>query len=165
MDIEDIKDNCTHCGRSTAFGSGLHAMRIPSITDTKEGWLCQECQQVECDSCGNLTLSYLVTESGLWVCENCGNDTDNTGFDTCDLNGSIMEPLEDSNWKGHYICNECDKVYNSIVEETMAKAKALGITGKALDDMQYWLTKMARDAESGELDMANDEEIDGLLRG
>ena len=75
-----------------------------------------------------------------------------------------MEPLENSNWKGHYICNECDKVYNSIVEETMAKAKALGITGKALDTMQYWLTKMARDAESGELDMANDEEIDDLLR-
>lgn len=55
-------------------------------------------------------------------------------------------------------------MYNSIVEETMAKAKALGITGKTLDTMQYWLTKMARDAESGELDMANDEEIDDLLR-
>ena len=122
MDMKNIGDNCTQCGRSTALGSGLFVNRIPSITDTEEGYMCPECQQVECDSCGNLTLSYIVTESGLWVCENC--------------------------W----------------VEETMAKAKALGITGKALDDMQHWLTKMAKDAASSSLDMSHDEEIDGLLR-
>ena len=82
------------------------------------------------------------------------------------------------NWeqkKGHYIWDvgmefprlipddsspsEC-----SYCEETMAKAQWLGITGKALDDMQYWLRNMAKDAALGSLSMSDDEEIDGLLR-
>ena len=71
MPMDNIGDNCTQCHRDTARGSGLFVNRIPSETDTEEGWLCRKCQETECDVCGNLTSSYEVTESGLWVCENC----------------------------------------------------------------------------------------------
>ena len=69
--MKNIGDNCTHCGRSTAFGSGLFVNRIASITDTEEGWLCPECQQVECDICEKLTLNYAINDDGNIVCENC----------------------------------------------------------------------------------------------
>ena len=65
----DIKDLCTHCGRDTSFGSsnGLFVNRIPSGADgrlildggddvtldiTIDGYMCPECQAVECDECG-----------------------------------------------------------------------------------------------------------------
>ena len=52
------------------------------------------------------------------VCTRCGNNTDGSGFDTCDEMGFRMEPLATTPigsgyWEGHYICNDCDKVYDS----------------------------------------------------
>jgi len=42
-DCKDIGDLCTSCHRSTAFGTGLFVNRIPSISETEEGYMCPEC--------------------------------------------------------------------------------------------------------------------------
>ena len=84
----DIGDLCTHCGRDTSFGSGelLFVNRIPSGADGKlilanapedyyldvelTGWMCAECQCVECDECGNKVLDYIMRETQI-ICEDC----------------------------------------------------------------------------------------------
>jgi hypothetical protein len=66
----NIGDNCTHCGRSTALGSGLFVNRIPSETESEDGWLCPECQLVECSTCEKLTLNYAINDGNI-VCEDC----------------------------------------------------------------------------------------------
>ena len=63
----DIGDLCTHCGRSTAFGSQLFVNRIEIEWDTAtlvltggdadvrisvevDGYMCAECQLIKCDT-------------------------------------------------------------------------------------------------------------------
>tara|TARA_R100001244_G_scaffold73788_1_gene59173 strand:- start:23 stop:286 length:264 start_codon:yes stop_codon:yes gene_type:complete len=70
-EIVDIGNNCTHCGKDTSFGSGRFVNRIPSTTDTQEGYMCPDCQAVECDKCGQKTLDYLITEAGQLFCSAC----------------------------------------------------------------------------------------------
>jgi len=52
----DIGDRCTHCGRDTAFGTGLFVNRIPSGAEWSDetlevvevyGYMCAECQTPE----------------------------------------------------------------------------------------------------------------------
>lgn len=50
-EIVDIGDLCTHCHRDTSFGSGLFVNRIPSGTETEDGYMCPDCQMIECDRC------------------------------------------------------------------------------------------------------------------
>ena len=90
MDMKtiDIGDLCTHCGRDTSFqsGNGLFVNRIPSDTDAKlvltsgendieiqvnaSGYMCVDCQCIECDRCGDMTLDYSL-ETGEVVCGAC----------------------------------------------------------------------------------------------
>lgn len=48
----DIGTLCVQCHRDTKLGTGLFVNRIPASTDDEIGWLCHECQLVECDKCG-----------------------------------------------------------------------------------------------------------------
>lgn len=66
----DIGDLCTHCDRDTSLGNGLFVNRIPSGTDTAEGYMCVDCQCVECDQCGKLTLDYDIENSEI-ICSDC----------------------------------------------------------------------------------------------
>jgi hypothetical protein len=92
----DIGDLCTHCGRDTSFGWYLSAQeppgkllfanRIPSGTDGTlvlagswdevklevevTGYMCAECQSVECDECGNKVLDYQI-DDGQIICSDC----------------------------------------------------------------------------------------------
>ena len=68
--VIDIGDLCTHCGQDTSFGSGLFVNRIPSSTDTENGYMCADCQSVECDQCGKLTLDYDIDNSEI-ICSDC----------------------------------------------------------------------------------------------
>ena len=70
--MEDIGSLCTSCGRDTAMGNGngLFVNRIPSDTDTQSGWLCVDCQLVECDSCNVQTLDYRLIDNSV-VCDSC----------------------------------------------------------------------------------------------
>ena len=84
----DIKNLCTHCGKDTSFGSGLFVNRIPSGADgrlilaggddvtidvTLEGYMCPECQMMECDKCGEMTLDYRTEDIDIpqIICEDC----------------------------------------------------------------------------------------------
>jgi hypothetical protein len=96
MDKIDIGDLCTHCGRDTSFGSGnlLFVNRIPSDSfgtlifggsdDIKLGvgllgYMCPECQAVECDNCGDSTLDPFhvadITDFDI-LCETCIDQSD-----------------------------------------------------------------------------------------
>jgi len=84
--VIDIGDLCTHCGRDTSLGNGLFVNRIPSGTDAKlvltsgendieiqvdvNGYMCADCQCVECDQCGELTLDYDIDNSEI-ICSDC----------------------------------------------------------------------------------------------
>jgi hypothetical protein len=61
----DIGERCTHCGDSVSFGDGKFVNRIGSGSEWKvhtsgdeilwidvDGWMCEECQELECDECG-----------------------------------------------------------------------------------------------------------------
>jgi predicted RNA-binding Zn-ribbon protein involved in translation (DUF1610 family) len=79
----DIGDICTHCGRDTSFGSGngLFVNRISSGADGKlvmantdvqidvtiNGWMCPECQMIECEKCGQMTDEY----DSDFMCNEC----------------------------------------------------------------------------------------------
>ena len=95
----DIGDRCTHCGRDTSFGSVddngekllLFVNRIPSGADgllvfangvtaeesglivSLEGYMCADCQSVECDKCGESTLDYEILDLPIpeLLCTNC----------------------------------------------------------------------------------------------
>ena len=67
----DIGSLCTQCNKDTSFGSGRFVNRIPSETDTHSGYMCAECQQTECDRCGELTFEYSWIDDEVLVCEDC----------------------------------------------------------------------------------------------
>ena len=86
----DIGDLCTHCGRDTTGGDGLFVNRIPSGADgrlildggddvtldiTIDGYMCPECQAVECDECGESPLDYEIqdTDPPRLLCADCLN--------------------------------------------------------------------------------------------
>jgi hypothetical protein len=58
----NIGSRCVECNEDTSFGSGRFVNRIPASVDTTcgdkeyeiEGYLCPECNQLECDRCDNL---------------------------------------------------------------------------------------------------------------
>ena len=92
----NIGDRCTHCGRNTSFGAVddngeqllLFVNRLPSgadgmlVLDGGEdktisvritGYMCVDCQSVECDRCGESTLDYEILDLPIpeLLCENC----------------------------------------------------------------------------------------------
>ena len=66
MAVIDIGDDCTHCGTTTEWNSE----RIPSLTETKNGWMCNECQKLECDKCGQRVLDYELYNNNVY-CSDC----------------------------------------------------------------------------------------------
>ena len=69
--IINIGNKCTECFKDTSFGSGRFVNRIPSGTDKYEGYLCSECQMIECDKCDKLSLEYIITDNGSIWCDDC----------------------------------------------------------------------------------------------
>ena len=86
----DIGDLCTHCGVDTSFGAGngMFVNRIPSSADAElelqnsdratvavEGYMCPDCQAVECYECGEKTIEYHIVNrqdgTGIMCCVDC----------------------------------------------------------------------------------------------
>ena len=83
----DIGDRCTVCGIDTSFkaNNGMFVNRIPSDSDgtltledgsisvNVEGYMCPDCQSIECDECGELTLEYELVdgEIPIQLCPDC----------------------------------------------------------------------------------------------
>ena len=76
----DIGDKCVYCMRNTSFGSGLWVNRIPAdreiyndndeVIEYRDGYMCIECQAMECDYCGELTAEYYLHDNSVF-CEDC----------------------------------------------------------------------------------------------
>jgi len=66
-----MSETCIECGRSVAIGSGRFINRIPAWTDDAEGFMCVDCQALECDRCGESTLDWTFTDSGEICCGDC----------------------------------------------------------------------------------------------
>ena len=89
----DIGDLCTHCGKDTSLGSGeqLFVNRIPSGADGKlelagevtidvtiDGYMCVNCQLIQCDMCDGMVLEYDLTNGDV-VCMDCFGKDEQTG--------------------------------------------------------------------------------------
>ena len=76
--VRSVGDYCTGCGCNTAYGYGSFVNRIPSewqrdaASPVLRGYLCADCQAVECDHCGEMTIEYSAAPSGygFW-CDDC----------------------------------------------------------------------------------------------
>ena len=64
----DIGDKCIECMRSTVFGTGLFVNRLPADNDKYIGYLCPECNWLECDRCDDN-----IYDIGRVVDQNSGN--------------------------------------------------------------------------------------------
>ena len=72
-DLKNIGDACVACRRDTSFGSGLFVNRIPADDGECIGYMCVECQCVDCERCGTPTLEYhsIDAADACFVCEEC----------------------------------------------------------------------------------------------
>jgi len=48
-----------------------------------------------------------------WICL-CGNHSSEDGFDPCDADGNIIEPVESEGWDELYRCCRCGRVINQL---------------------------------------------------
>lgn len=71
----DVGDACVSCGHDTKFGSGRFVNRIPADDGEKTGFMCAECQCIECDRCLQPTLEYHsldgAEDGAVLVCAEC----------------------------------------------------------------------------------------------
>ena len=68
-----IKNICLECRKDTSIGSGKYVNRIPCGREEEDGWLCEECQLVDCDICNDRVIDYECVDGGL-VCRDCFDD-------------------------------------------------------------------------------------------
>ena len=66
--IKDLGNLCIDCKEDTSFGSGKFVNRIPADDGEVSGFMCADCQMVECDSCKEKVLEYETSEQGAWYC-------------------------------------------------------------------------------------------------
>ena len=66
-------DPCVECGLSTELGSGRFINRLGWDDGEKDGWMCPECLETECEMCGELSINYSGYE-GMIVCDDCYPD-------------------------------------------------------------------------------------------
>ena len=79
LPVIDVGSMCVDCGKDTAMGSGLFVNRMPSdkIWSVNEqfevevdGYLCRECQLLDCGTCKTAVLDYELINNSV-VCINC----------------------------------------------------------------------------------------------
>lgn len=88
MGTFDVGDQCVNCGVDTAFGEGSFVNRIPAETDadnscfareaaargddTVTGYLCADCQALDCAECGGvIELGEEVLADNRAYCYTC----------------------------------------------------------------------------------------------
>ena len=63
-----MNQDCVECKKSTHFGSGRFVNRVPADNG---GYLCAECQMIECEDCGLMVLDDYEIVDGVFVCGSC----------------------------------------------------------------------------------------------
>jgi len=66
--IKDLGQLCIDCKEDTSMGSGKFVNRIPADDGEVSGFMCADCQMVECDSCKEKVFEYETSEQGAWYC-------------------------------------------------------------------------------------------------
>ena len=66
--LKDLGNLCIDCKEDTSFGSGKFVNRIPADDGKVSGFMCADCQMVECDSCKEKVFEYETSEQGAWYC-------------------------------------------------------------------------------------------------
>lgn len=69
--LKDVGERCIKCNCDTAWGSGNFINRIPAEDDNATGYMCVDCQSVECDYCHDFTIDFEVTENADVICSDC----------------------------------------------------------------------------------------------
>ena len=93
--LKDLGNLCIDCKEDTSFGSGKFVNRIPADDGEVSGFMCADCQMVECDSCEQKVYEYSTSEQG-WFCEDCYPDNC-TDSEFLELALDIMEiPKKDN---------------------------------------------------------------------
>jgi hypothetical protein len=90
--MNDIGEHCIECGCSVAWGSGNYVNRIGAWDETKDGWLCHECQLIECDECGEKTDDYELI-NGDCICADCSRSNMLEEYKTNEANNHHTENL------------------------------------------------------------------------
>ena len=65
--------NCIECNRDTSFRSGLFVNRIPADNGEKDGYLCPDCQSMDCDYCHESALNWGTDKKGEIICDDCAD--------------------------------------------------------------------------------------------
>ena len=68
-----IEEICLECRKDTSYGSDNHVNRIPCGREEEDGWLCEECQLVECHKCCDFVIDYECVDNGI-ICRDCFDD-------------------------------------------------------------------------------------------
>jgi len=70
-----INEICLACDKDTSYGSGKFINRIPHgwCEEEGQGWLCEECQLVECHKCNDSIIDYECVDGGV-ICRDCFED-------------------------------------------------------------------------------------------
>ena len=66
--LKDLGNLCIDCKEDTSFGSGKFVNRIPADDGEVSGFMCADCQMVECDSCKQKVFEYETSVQGMWWC-------------------------------------------------------------------------------------------------
>tara|TARA_A100001391_G_scaffold33113_2_gene17843 strand:- start:2926 stop:3180 length:255 start_codon:yes stop_codon:yes gene_type:complete len=82
----DLGEKCVECKESVAAGSGRFVNRIPADNGDHIGFLCPDCQTVECDECGHYVLEPFYTENCDVFCSEC---FERQGFSVENYGGAI----------------------------------------------------------------------------
>jgi len=67
----ELGEKCVECKESVAAGSGRFVNRIPADNGDHAGFLCPDCQTVECDECGSYVMEPFITENCDNLCSDC----------------------------------------------------------------------------------------------
>ena len=57
---ENIGNKCVECLADTSFGSGKFVNRIPADNGVYDGYMCENCQMIDCDNCKNKSVDYFI---------------------------------------------------------------------------------------------------------
>ena len=108
MYIEDLanRKDCIACGEDTSFGSGRFVNRIPADDGKKDGFLCAECQSVECGYCHALVLDWGSDGEGDIICDDCAESKSVKCAHCIDLVFTQRDG-ERRDKSGRLICEDC----------------------------------------------------------
>tara|TARA_R110002051_G_C8672133_1_gene490589 strand:+ start:319 stop:537 length:219 start_codon:yes stop_codon:yes gene_type:complete len=64
-----MMDLCVECKKDTSLGTGNFINRFSLKDGKEEGFLCVDCQSLECDTCNKKTTEYQL--DGDVICMEC----------------------------------------------------------------------------------------------